>query len=158
MAALLCEAQKFGTIAFALPYPIKHYYPFREADKKLLKGLENDGVRSFVLDNEQLSVLNRSSVKRCRIHENRLYLTESIEDIEKFIKLDCMFFLSFLIENSTITSTFIYTEMNQEMDIIIDYMDDSKFKIREYISEIRTKYNKNIILSEDKYFFYFHGD
>ena len=25
-------------------------------------------------------------------------------------------------------------------------------------SKIKTKYNKNIILSEDNYFFYFHGD
>jgi hypothetical protein len=153
MISLLCEAKKFGELTFTLPYSFEHYFRRTSADKKgFLTKLSNNLIKQNILTESRLFQIKDSEAKSNKIQENKIYYAENVEHITQFVTLEPMYFLAFLIENDKITYIFQYTEINQDVDLIINYVDESKFKIKSYISKINNECEKNIVFREEGYF------
>lgn len=121
-------------LAFAIDGDLENYIDdYHDYDiKTFISKLNQNNFEIIQLQKEEISKLKKETCQELDFSESALYIInhskDSIEDIEKFMKLDFLSFACLILEENKITHVFFYMEDVDNMAVVVDYDSKSNFE------------------------------
>lgn len=117
-------------LAFGIAPPLDYYIDdLHDYDVDLfILQIKQNYFEKLNLSQSELKKLKNETTMNLDFSEDLFYVPKTLDDIQKFMKIDTFSFVAIIMEEDFITHVLYYTEGLDDMIIIVDAEENSNFK------------------------------